>query len=98
VADVHVSRAARNDLLAIDDYGIDEFGVAAADALSASFRRAFVRLGEYPRSAPERSDFGKGIRCKTHRGYRVLYQIEGGGILILRILHHSRDVRKAMHE
>lgn len=98
VADVTISEAARSDLVAIDDYGTDTFGRDAADAFHEGLRRVFARLSEYPRSAPERSDYGKDIRCTMHRGYRVLYRFDGSAILIVRVLHHSRDVRRALGE
>ena len=96
--EVSISSAARSDLLSIDDYGIDRFGEQAADALSAGFRRAFSQLAEFPRSAPERPEYGENIRCWVHLGYRVLYQLDGDKVVIVRVLHHSRDVSNALEE
>jgi toxin ParE1/3/4 len=98
VAEVLVSSAARSDLESIDDYGIDRFGEEAADAFSAGFERVFEQLAAFPSSAPERPDYGKDIRCWVHLGYRVLYQIEGDTVVIVRVLHHSREVGKALEE
>lgn len=96
MAEVSISSAARSDLLSIDDYGIEQFGEEAADALNAGFERAFSQLAEFPRSAPERPEYGENIRCWMHLGYRVLYQLEGDTVVVVRILHHSRDVGKAL--
>jgi toxin ParE1/3/4 len=98
VAEVAISSAARSDLLSIDDYGIDRFGEEAADALSAGFERGFAQLAEFPRSAPERPEYGEGIRCWIYLGYRVLYRLEKDTVVIVRVLHHSRDVGKALDE
>ena len=98
MADVFISGAARSDLESIDDYGIDRFGEEAADAFNAGFERAFKHIAEFPRSAPERPEYGEDIRCWMHLGYRVLYQLEGETIVIVRVLHHSRDVGKALEE
>ncbi|MBO9498868.1 MAG: type II toxin-antitoxin system RelE/ParE family toxin [Novosphingobium sp.] len=98
MAEVFVSNAARSDLLSIDDYGVDRFGEEAADALSAGFERVFARLAGFPRSAPERPEYGKGIRCWMYLGYRVLHRIEGDTVVIVRVLHHSRDVGIALEE
>jgi toxin ParE1/3/4 len=92
VARVDISPAARRDLEAIDDYGIDRFGEAAADRMQDGIRQAFLMLGQYPLSAPERPDYGDAVRCKMHRGYRILYRIAGTGVLIVRVLHHSRFI------
>jgi len=98
VAKVIISPAARLDLLSIDDYSLDRFGEVAADALNAGFRRAFNQLGDFPRSAPERPDYGENIHCLMYLGFRILHQIEGEDVLIVRVLHHSRDVGKALEE
>ena len=98
MAEVLVSSAARSDLESIDDYGIDRFGEEAADALSDRFERVFEQLAEFPRSAPERPEYGEDIRCWTHLGYRVLHKLEGENVVIVRVLHHSRDVGKALEE
>lgn len=98
VAEVLISSAARSDLESIDDYGIDRFGEDAADALNAGLERVFSQLAEFPRSAPERPEYGENIRCWMHLGYRVLHQLEGDTVVIVRVLHHSRDVGKALKE
>ncbi len=90
MVEVQIAPSARSDLEAIDDYGIDTFGIAAADAMSAAIRRAFAFLGEYPLSAALRPEFGEGLRCKAYRGYRILYRFDGAAVIILRVLHHSR--------
>lgn len=93
IADVHrveISPAARTDLETIDDYGFERFGRDAADRLQDGFRQAFMMLSEFPHSAPERPDYGIDIRCKVHRGYRILYRFDGATLLIARVMHHSR--------
>jgi len=91
VVDVQIAPSARADLEAIDDNGIEMFGIEASDAMSDGIRRAFAFLGEYPLSAAVRPEFGAGLRCKTHRGYRILYRFDGVAVMILRVLHHSRE-------
>lgn len=92
MVEVLIAPLARADLEAIDDYGIAMFGIEAAEMMSAGFRQAFEQLGRYPQSAPLRTDYGDGIRCKIHRGYRVLYRFDEVAVLIVRVLHHSRDI------
>lgn len=88
---VEISPLARRDLEAIDDYGLSRFGESAADAMQDTIRQAFVMLGEFPQSAPERPEYGDNIRCKVHRGYRILYRFDGSRIMIVRVVHHSRS-------
>ncbi|MFO6446203.1 type II toxin-antitoxin system RelE/ParE family toxin [Erythrobacter sp. NE805] len=88
---VEISPLARGDLETIDDYGLSGFGEPAANAMQAAIREAFVMLAEFPRSAPERPEFGENIRCKVLRGYRILYRLDEKRIIIVRVLHHSRS-------
>lgn len=88
---VEISPLARSDLEAIDDYSLSRFGEAAADAMQEGIRQAFVSLGAFPQSAPQRPDYGENIRCKMHRGYRILYRFDGLRIMIVRVVHHSRS-------
>lgn len=87
---VEISPAARTDLEAIDAYGFDNFGGEAADRMQEGIRQAFLILSEFPHSAPERPDYGENIRCKMHRGYRILYRFDGNTVMIVRVMHHSR--------
>lgn len=87
---VEISPAAQTDLEAIDAYGLDNFGEDAADRMQEGIRQAFLILGEFPHSAPERPDYGENIRCKMHRGYRILYRFDGKKLMIVRVMHHSR--------
>ncbi len=92
MARVDISPAARRDLEAIDDYGLNRFGEATADRMQEGIREAFVMLGQFPSSAPERPEYGAGVRCKMHRGYRILYRFDGSRIMIVRVVHHSRSM------
>jgi plasmid stabilization system protein ParE len=92
VARVDISLAARGDLEAIDNYGLDHFGEGAADRVQEGIREAFVMLSQFPLSAPERPEYGAAIRCKMHRGYRILYRIAETGVFIVRVVHHSRSI------
>lgn len=95
VPEVSISHAARSDLLEIDEYGIERFGIKAAEELRSEFRQVFTTLAEYPRSAPERPDYGIDIRCKVHRGYRILYHYDGDTLLIARVMHHARNIGRS---
>lgn len=96
VAEVEITQTARSDLLSIDDYGFGAFGEDAANRVSAGFRRVFEQLRDYPQSAPARPEYGTDIRCKMHEGYRVLYRFEARRVVVVRVLHHSRDVKSAL--
>ena len=58
---------------------------AACDQLTTYPERAAV----YPRLEPE-------IRCLIYRRHRIFYRTTGKSVLIVRILHHARDVKRAL--
>jgi toxin ParE1/3/4 len=98
VPNLRLTSAALADLAEIDEYGVDPFGEEAAEAYSRGLKRAFDVLERYPLSAPVRPDYGNNIRCRVYREHLVLHRIDDGDILIVRVLHHSRDVKRALQE
>jgi toxin ParE1/3/4 len=95
---LRLSAAARTDLQEIREIGVREHGTAAAEAHLRGFRRWFQLLREYPLAGQERAEFERGIRSLSHRPHRILYQVAGDTVLIVRILHSSRDIRSALRE
>lgn len=89
---LRLSAAARRDLEEIQTNGLRDFGPAATRAHLAGFERIFALLREHPLAGPEHSEFGSGIRTFSHRPHRILYRVQGDGVLIARILHFARNV------
>ncbi len=51
-------------------------------------------IGDAPKAHALRTDLGRGVRCRPHGSYLILYRIVGGEVLVSRIVHASRDVRR----
>ena len=83
---------ARKDMIELRRYSLREFGRAAADRYVDDIRSVFLLLRDKPRAGAELSDIAPGLRAFTKRGHRIFYRIVEGTIVIVRILHHSRDV------
>lgn len=96
MAEVEFSNSAELDLVEIDEFSVEQFGERVAETYMHGFDAAFDRLRDHPLVAPLRSEFGVGIRCLVHRQHRVLYTVTGEKVLIVRIIHHSRDARRAL--
>ena len=96
MAELDLTPAALADLAEIDEHGVASFGADAAEACSRGLSRVFDVLERYPRSAPARPDYGKGIRCRVYREHLVLHTADASKVVIVRVLHHSRDVRQAL--
>ena len=67
------------------------FGPRRGVAYAEGLRRSILRLGRFPRSAPIRPGFSAAIRIMPYRSHIVLYEIDPGGVHILRIRHAHED-------
>lgn len=67
----------------------------AADRLLRTFDEKLEFLAEYPGAGQSRDDLGKGMRTFPVGNYIIYYQPVPGGIELLRVMHGSRDARKA---
>ena len=96
VARLRLTSAAHRDLSEIRAYGNERFGADAADRYFLGLDAAFAFLEDHPRAGPARPEWGDGIWCLTHRRHHILYQADGGEVLIVRIVHHARDVSQVL--
>jgi addiction module RelE/StbE family toxin len=86
------SRLARDDLDAITRY-IGRDSLFYADTLAERVLTATRRLTRFPESGrkiPEAED--KAMREIIVQGYRVMYRVESDQVLILAVMHGSRDL------
>jgi toxin ParE1/3/4 len=98
MAKLRVSVQARRDIRRIGDEGVRAFGLAASEAHLDGIRRLFSLLESHPFAGQELSEPGLGVRTLSHRPHRIFYQIVRGDVVIVRVLHQSRDVRRAWRE
>lgn len=84
--------AAREDIREIRKYSKAVFGPAVARQYLEGLSAIFALLEERPLAGPIEGDLGIGIRSFGYRSHRIYDRVEGDGLLVLRILHHMRDV------
>ena len=96
MTELRLSAAARADLVAIRIYSNDQFGRETADAYFLGFDDLFDLLIRHPRAGEKKSALGKNIRCLVHRRHRILYRVDGETVVIVRIVHHAMDLRRAL--
>ena len=94
--EVRFSPRARADLAEIDDYGTDAFGDEVAADYSRGFNDVWDRLERHPGIGAREPKLGRLVRCVVHRRHRIFYEIDGEVVLILRIFHHARDVKRSL--
>ena len=86
-----LTRKAREDVINLYLYGVEEFGQAAADRFQEGLAKAFAFLADYPAAARERIEINPPVRGHPYKGHIIIYIIEGDGILILGIRHGRED-------
>jgi toxin ParE1/3/4 len=90
------SQAARNDLVAIRLYSIEQFGSDVADAYFLGFDEAFGLLASYPLTGTATPEYGEAYRCLMHRSHRIFYTVKDDEVRVVRILHHAMDAKQTL--
>jgi toxin ParE1/3/4 len=93
MAELRLTAAARAYLIDIRRYSVAEFGATVADGYFRGFKDAFALLRERPFAGAQRIDLPTGVRCLLHRRHKILYQVDGDRVLIVRVIHHARNVK-----
>ncbi|MFA6220057.1 MAG: type II toxin-antitoxin system RelE/ParE family toxin [Erythrobacter sp.] len=96
MAEVEFSNAAEADLVEIDEFSASRFGDDVAETYMHGFDEAFGLLRDFPLAAPLHPELGDCIRCLVHRQHRIFYCLDGDAVLIVRIVHHAMDARRAL--
>ena len=94
MANYNLSQPAEIDLEDIFDYSYNQFGIDQAIAYQDQLLATLDRMGSFPESGISRDDIRKGLRLTISGGHIIFYRIKTQEVFILRILHHSRDVKK----
>ena len=81
------------DLLEIASY-ISSDNPAAADALIGTCHEKFLMLADFPSLGRQRPELGQRIRSQPVGNYVIFYRPIEDGILVLRVLHGSRNLRR----
>jgi len=89
-----LTREAENDLVEIYGYGFERFGETQAEKYFSELEDCFQLLSETPLISREREEFNPPVRLHHHGRHLVIYVIQDGRILIVRILHDSMDIQQ----
>ena len=93
---IRLTRAAARDIEEIEQFSAVEFGSSQTADYLDGLRDAFVRLRDYPGMGIVRDDLRPETRSLQYRSHRIYYRPMPGGILVQRVLHHARQVRREM--
>ena len=86
--------ATRNDYKDIGRYTQRQWGKAQRDTYLDQLGRTFQRLADNPNLGRARPEIRPDLRSFICKRHVIFHRPASKGIVILRILHHARDVRK----
>ena len=95
---VVVSPEAEADLQDIFLYIVRGGGVAAASRYDAGIRERIRSLAAMPLRGQDASALRAGSRRMVHLSHIIYYQPVEDGVLVLRVIHSSRDQASALRE
>ena len=88
---VDVLRLARADIEANFDYMEEAYGMNAALDYTIALTDAIDTLGDNPQRCPRFEPDLSELRRLIYRNHAVYFRLEGRDVLVLRVLHTSRD-------
>lgn len=89
-----LAKRAKEDLIAIAQYGDERFGVAQSDRYRDQLKQRFSVLAEQPQLYPAVEHIRPGYHRSVCGAHSIYYRVEADGVEIVRILKHQ-DLGKA---
>lgn len=87
-----VSKKAQSDIRDIGLYTQQQWGKEQRRAYLSGMQTRFERLSENSLLAAERTEFTPPVRIHPYEKHLIVYIVQGGDILIVRVLHESMDI------
>ncbi|MBI5430668.1 MAG: type II toxin-antitoxin system RelE/ParE family toxin [Nitrosomonadales bacterium] len=89
---IRFTHSAETDLLELW-VTIAEENLTAADKILDVIQAATTLLGAQPEMGRARPELAEGLRSlPTRTPYLIFYLPDGDGLLVVRVLHHARDI------
>ena len=89
-----LSKAAKNDLAGIYEFGIETFGYNQAQLYLMQLHQHFLIMAENPSIGRDASEFSTGLRRSVYESHTIFYQPMDTGVFIVRVMGQSMDYRK----
>jgi len=88
-----LSAASQADLEAIGQFTEERWGPVQKRRYADLLRQRLEDLLDHPESGSAREELMPGLRCANAGQHLIFYRLEGDLVSVLRVLHHSMDVR-----
>lgn len=89
---IRYSTEAHNDLVGIIFYGNENFGPAQSSKYVAQIKNAIELIGLNPEMARLRTELERPVRIQTVGAHMVVFDVEDGMIVIVRILSAGQNL------
>ena len=89
-----LSKQAEQDLTAIWDYTVEQWGESQADAYLQAIQSAIRLLVGNPEIGPSREVLRTGYRSYCHGKHVIFYRPYSYGVRVIRILHQSMEIER----
>ena len=90
----HLSNKAGEDLRKIARYTVRNFGTRQAKVYALGFQNCFEAVSDNPHIGQSYDHIRLGLRRFDHQSHSIYYMVRENGVLIVRILHQSRDTKQ----
>lgn len=94
---LRVTEPAKQDLEDIW-LGLEPFGVELADQCLNELQQKFLQLQQFPGLGRSREDLAPGLRSVVVREVVILYRSLEGLLVIVRVIHGRRDLKRIVQE
>ena len=86
---------AQADLTDIADYTENEWGRDQRNIYLRELDSFFHKILETPHLGRQRDDLKSGVFSRFHQQHAIFYQLNSDTLVVLRVLHQSRDIHRA---
>jgi toxin ParE1/3/4 len=95
MAEIEFSKEASSDVDDIAAFSVKRFGERVAESYLTGLELIFASIAEFPEMSAIYPRLRPAVRCRVYRSHRIFYRVVYSRVLIVRILHHARDVNRA---
>ena len=90
-AELRLTPAALTDLDTIWEQTVARWSVEQAEAYILQLNESFRLLGDFPEMVRERAEISPPIRLYPSGRHLILYRLEAGALVILRVVHQRQN-------
>lgn len=96
MGEFRLTRAAQADLDGIGRHTDERWGIAQRDHYLSLLDKAFRQLADNPELGRPRDEVRRNLRGYVCREHIVFYRVVTSDVVVVRVLHHARDIQRML--